>query len=83
MVLRGMTGRLAELDMLVVEASSIPTLKGGPDLHDVIHFMRGQGFVIFDVIGMARRPLDGAMAQLDLLFVPEGSPLRADRRWSA
>jgi hypothetical protein len=30
---------------------------------------------------MVRRPLDGATAQLDLLFVPQNSPMRADRRW--
>jgi hypothetical protein len=29
-----------------------------------------------------RRPLDGATAQLDLLFLPEDSPLRRDRRWA-
>ena len=27
------------------------------------------------------RPLDGATAQLDLLFLPQNSPMRADRRW--
>jgi len=38
---------------------------------------------VADIIGLKRRPLDGATAQFDLLFVPESSPLRADRRWAA
>jgi hypothetical protein len=28
-------------------------------------------------------PLDGATAQLDLLFVPNKAPPRSDRRWAA
>jgi hypothetical protein len=34
------------------------------------------------VLGLKRRPLDDATAQLDLLFVPQDSSLRADRRWA-
>jgi hypothetical protein len=44
--------------------------------------MRDHGFVVADVLGLKRRPLDDATAQLDLLFVPKESPLRADRRWA-
>jgi hypothetical protein len=38
---------------------------------------------VADIIGLKRRPLDGATAQVDLLFVPETAPLRADRRWAS
>jgi FkbM family methyltransferase len=82
MVLRGMTGRLADLDAVIVETSTIATVKGGAEVADVVGFMNEQGFVVADVLGLKRRPLDGATAQLDLLFVPRNSPLRADRRWS-
>jgi FkbM family methyltransferase len=82
MVLHGMTGRLPEIDALIVETSTIATVKGGAELAGVVRFMGEQGFVVADIIGLKRRPLDGATAQLDLLFVPEDSPLRADRRWS-
>ena len=83
MVLEGMTGRLDCIDALIVETSTIASLKGGPEVHDIVHFMHGYGFAVADVVGMARRPLDGATAQLDLLFLPENSPLRRDRRWAA
>lgn len=81
-VLRGMTGRIAELDAVIVETSTIATVKGGPEVADVVAFMREHGFVIADVLGLKRRPLDDATAQLDLLFVPQDSSLRADRRWA-
>jgi hypothetical protein len=44
--------------------------------------MGERDFGVADIIGLKRRPLDGATAQLDLLFGPETAPLRADRRWS-
>jgi FkbM family methyltransferase len=83
MVMRGMGTRLDELDVLIVETSTIATLAGGPEAAEVLSFLQRRGFVIFDVLRMLRRPLDHALAQLDLLFVKEDSPLRADHRWCA
>jgi FkbM family methyltransferase len=81
MVLEGMTGRFDSIDAIVVETSTIASLKGGPEVHDIVQFMHDHGFVLADILGMARRPLDGATAQLDVLFLPKSSPLRRDRRW--
>jgi len=81
MVLEGMTGQLDSIDAIVIETSTIASLKGGPEVNDIVRFMHDRGFVFADVLGMARRPLDGATAQLDVLFLPENSPLRRDRRW--
>jgi FkbM family methyltransferase len=83
MVLEGMTDRIKEIDAFVIETSTIATVKGGAEMAEVVTFMHQHGFVVADIIGMKRRPLDGATAQFDLLFVPDASPLRADRRWSA
>jgi FkbM family methyltransferase len=82
-VLEGMTGKLDSIDAFVIETSTIATLKGGPEFHEIVQFMHEHGFVVTDVVGMVRRPLDDAMAQLDLLFLPAGSPIRHDRRWAA
>ena len=81
-VLQGMGERIGEFDVIVVETSTLATIKGGPELYNLIAFMKAKGFVVFDVVGLARRPLDGALAQIDLLFVPDESPLRTDRRWA-
>ena len=80
MVLAGMTGRLADIDALVVETSTIATVKGGAEVEAVVRFL---GFVLADIIGLRRRPLDKATAQLDLLFVPKEAAPRHDRRWMA
>jgi FkbM family methyltransferase len=83
LVLKGMTGRFGDIDAFVVETSTIATVKGGAEMAEIVGFMREAGFVVADIVGMKRRPLDGATAQFDLLFVPDASPLRADRRWAA
>lgn len=83
MVLEGMTGRIASMDAVIVETSTISSIKDGAEVHEVVRFMHDHGFVVADIVGMTRRPLDGATAQLDLLFLPEqDSPVRRDRRWS-
>jgi len=82
-VLKGATRRLGEIDALIIETSTIATVKGGAEVASVVRFLHDHGFVLADVLGIRRRPLDNATAQLDLLFVPDASPLRADRRWAA
>ncbi len=82
MVLRGMSGALPKLDAVIVETSTIATFKGGAEVAAVVSFMNHRGFVVADILGLKRRPLDHATAQLDLLFMPDASPLRADRRWA-
>lgn len=83
MVLAGMTGRLKEIDALVIETSTIATVKGGAEVEAVVRFLGDHGFALADVVGLRRRPLDGATAQLDLLFVPNGAAPRRDHRWAA
>jgi len=81
-VLKGMGERIRELDAIVVETSTLATIKGGPEFYDIATYLKSHGFVVFDIVGSGRRPLDGTLAQLDVLFVPDESPLRADRRWA-
>jgi FkbM family methyltransferase len=83
MVLAGMTGRLPEIDALVIETSTIATVKGGGEVEGVVRFLGEYGFALADVVGLRRRPLDDATAQLDLLFVPKEAAPRHDRRWTA
>lgn len=82
-VLKGMGERLQDIDALIIECSVLATLEDGPEVSAVIAFMSQQGFALYDILDTTRRPLDTALAQVDLLFVPENSPLRADRRWAA
>jgi FkbM family methyltransferase len=83
MVLAGMTGRLAEIDALIIETSTIATVQGGAEAASIVRFLDQHDFALADIVGLRRRPLDGATAQLDLLFVPSKAPPRSDRRWAA
>jgi len=82
-VLRGATRRLKKIDALIIETSTIATVKGGAEVASVVRFLHEHGFVRADVLAIRRCPLDGATVQLDLLLVPDTSPLRADRRWTS
>jgi FkbM family methyltransferase len=82
MVLAGMGDKIAEIDVFIIETSTIATVKGGAEMAEVVRFMQAHGFVVADIVGMKRRPLDGATAQVDLMFVREDAPLRSDRRWA-
>lgn len=80
-VLDGAQKCLQETDVVILETSLIGTLQDAPELSEVVAYMKDRDFVVFDMIGGLQRPLDGSLAQVDLVFVPQSHPLRADRRW--
>jgi len=82
-VLRGMGARIDDFDAFLIEVSAIATIKNGPEAEDVLGFLSERGFVIYDILSLNRRPLDSALAQLDVLFLKRNSPLRSDHRWRA
>jgi len=82
-VLRGMGTLIQNADLFIVEVSSIVTLDGAAHMFETIDYMRQNGFTIYDICGLGRRPLDHALAQLDLVFCKNDSGLLKDRRWQA
>ena len=50
--------------------------KGMATLIDLMNWFDDHGFVLYDVAQIVRRDLDGAIAEMDLVFVPADSPLR-------
>ena len=76
-VLAGATAALRQTSLLVLEVSFFEFFQGGPDFAAVVERMAAEGFAFYDVLGLSYRPLDGALAQADVLFVPFDSPLRA------
>jgi hypothetical protein len=79
-VLRGGMETLAQAEAALIELSLIEINNGCPLLHEALAFMKHAGFVAYDILELHRRPLDGAMNQIDVLFLREDSPLRADKR---
>lgn len=75
-VLKGSSETLQNTVMAIVE--STPFIQ----FHNVIDTMRASNFVVYDVVEPVYRPTDHALWQVDLVFVPEDSPLRADRAYA-
>ena len=79
-VLKGGQQTLAKAQAVLIELSLMEINEGAPLLDEALSFMRAAGFVSYDILEIHRRPLDGAMNQIDVLFVREDSRLRADKR---
>lgn len=79
-VLRGGKETLTKAQAILIELSLIEINAGAPLLDEALSFMKAAGFVAYDILEIHRRPLDGAMNQIDVLFVREESLLRADKR---
>jgi FkbM family methyltransferase len=67
-ILRGGTRALKEADAVLLEASLVPINRGCPLIADVMAFMSGAGFNLFDFCSQTRRR-DGVLWQTDLLFL--------------
>ena len=80
-VLEGLGGRVTEIDVAIIETSFMPFRVGAPELADVVTRLDALGFVAYDILEGHMRALDGALAQVDLVFVPKQSPLRSDPRF--
>jgi FkbM family methyltransferase len=81
--LAGAREALKTANAVQLEVGLFAFQKGSPLIGDVMEFMKERGFRTYDILGLWHRPLDGALAQGDVLFIREGHPLVADSRWSA
>lgn len=80
-ILRGMGEDLRAVEAILVQLNFIEVFQEVKLAHEVIAYLAGYGFVLYDVCDVHRRPLDNALWQMDCLFVPSHSPLRRDKRW--
>jgi FkbM family methyltransferase len=81
-VLAGAAASLAQTALVQLETLLFPFYDGAPELAQIVAFMQDAGFVVYDAVDLGYRPVDGALAQLDLLFVPESSELRKHREYA-
>ena len=79
--LRGSEQCLQHGQAVLLEVSFFEIQKGMSLAGEVIDFMRQRGFRIYDILALWHRPLDGALAQGDFLFLKEGHPLLRDESW--
>jgi FkbM family methyltransferase len=67
---------LTSTEYAVIETSLFGFFKGGPQLYDIIDFMKSRDFVPYDITGLQYRPLDNALSQVDIAFVKQGGVFR-------
>jgi FkbM family methyltransferase len=81
-VLAGAEAVLAQTELVLLEVSLFQLNGANPQLGDVVCAMRDRGYVVYDVYNGHLRPLDGALAQLDLAFVREDGPFRTTHAYA-
>jgi FkbM family methyltransferase len=81
-VLAGAPRTLAASEVVVMEVLLYRAFENGPQLADVVAFMKARRFVAYDIYGFLYRPLDCALASVDIVFVKEDSVFRASSRFA-
>ena len=81
-VLKGATRALSKTEAIIAEVSFFSFQTGMPVVHEVVKQLAEYGFVVYDILSLALRPLDGAVGQADLLFLREEHPLRSSNKWA-
>ena len=81
-ILKGGVKTIAYAEFVLLEVSFLDIYIDCPLVIDIINFMKEQGFVVYDICSLMRRPLDKALFQSDFLFVKEKSQYRNNKRWS-
>lgn len=82
-VLKGAERTLSSLAAVLTEVNLLDIHQDVPLLDQLVAWLSARDWVVYDVAGLTRRPLDQALWQADLVFVPRASPWRADKRWNA
>ncbi len=75
-VLRGASELLADCEIVLLEVAFVELIEGAPLFHDVVAEMHRLGFVVGELYNGHTRPLDGALAQMDVAFLREDSRFR-------
>jgi FkbM family methyltransferase len=75
-VLGGCLQTLEQTEAVILEATLFGTMVDGPQVWDVMAWMKHAGFVVYDIYGFNYRPLDGALCQADMVFVKEKGKFR-------
>jgi FkbM family methyltransferase len=81
-VLRGAEGALRKTQAIIAEVSFFPFQTSMPVFHEVVRQLAEYGFAVYDILRLSLRPLDGAPAQTDMLFLKIGHPLRSNNKWA-
>jgi FkbM family methyltransferase len=79
-VLRGAESLFGSTELFIIELSLYSFWKQ-PIFHEVVAWMAARGYLLYDLAGFNRRPVDGTLGQVDACFVKSDSRLRRAGGW--
>lgn len=77
-VLAGAAKVLDEAEVVVLEVSLFRFFGSNPEIYEVLSYMKERHFVAYDIFGGHYRPVDNALAQVDIVFVKEHGQFRKE-----
>jgi FkbM family methyltransferase len=80
-VLRGAARCMETVDVILAEVSFQHVYRKAPLAHELVAFLGERGFCVYDVCTYVQRPLDGELAQADLIFARHTSPAFGREGW--
>lgn len=78
--MEGCRNLAANFEVIVIEISLIP-IGGAPVFTQVNNYLEQKGYRLYDVIPQYYRPMDGALFQVDAIYVRTGSSLLSSVQW--
>jgi FkbM family methyltransferase len=81
-VIKGSKAFLHRCEMVVMEVGMFNFWSPEtPDFTDTIEYMRGEGYVTYDLLEPLLRPSDDALGQIDVVFVKKNGVFRSSHIW--
>jgi FkbM family methyltransferase len=80
MVLDGAAHVLRECELVLLEVSLFERVPGMPLMDEVVTYMAERGFVAYEIYGGYVRPLDRALAMINIAFVKKDGLFRREQR---
>jgi FkbM family methyltransferase len=81
-ILEGAREVLGRIEVVVLEALFYAAIIGAPQIARQIAYMDAQGFAVYDFINPLYRPIDGAMSQVDIVYVREKGFFRLNHAYA-
>lgn len=70
-VLDGATRVLQDTEVIILEVQFFQFLVNCPQFYDIVSYMKNHGFVTYEIFGGYNRPIDNALASVEMVFVKE------------
>jgi FkbM family methyltransferase len=79
--LKGAQKFFGHTELFILEVALIKVGPSLPIVSEVVEFLAKAGYEVYDLPGYLRRPLDGALGQIDIAFAKRDGFLRQSTQW--